>query len=603
MTTPATRPDLLEWVRTSGRSMTPLITDGSLVGFQPASPEDFVPGDIAVFRREGRMIVHRILAVRTNGAERELLEKGDHHPGAAWLSGKFLKGKAVRLTRGLVSRRLDISAQSRRLRLLTRFLCFEAMALEGYMTVRNANRATGWIRWPAKLIGLAAAPFRYALCRVLLTAYPRERPDPADDENTLLLSCFRNAGSIDTPGDGRAVAVRDWNRALGTLGRHGLSPIIGLMAASSSSATQFPAQVTQVSRRHSLRIALNHANALAALSDVSRELEAVAIPYAVLKGPYLYEWLYRDLFPREYEDIDVLVPAGLVEKSIAAFKRAGYECVGGRLTGAFLRRGHFHIRLNATRTDRPPIELHWSLVDRANLYRVHDEELFSRLCEFRTEANHFTVLSAEDELIYLCLHAVKHGVINFIGLRSGYPVEWFCGRTTGNRLLWFMDIHLLLRKERDRLDWRVVAERIRQWNAAEEVMECLRVLDQLHPNSAAAKAIERIGFPEAIVGVPASVKTSPRTMPASRFSFGSGMSHSQGPLARLLKTEAGQTLLERSMRMNPVALIRPIRLLLIGRILVPSPKRLLRYYGTDSRWRLPWLYILHPFHIFQKMLG
>ena len=410
--------------------------------------------------------------------------------------------------------------------------------------------------------------------------HPREKPDSRDERNAFVLSCFRTLGpapAVECP----LSAVRDWYSAVKSLDGHGLLPIIGVTGAGASATPSVPSDVQQLVLRKTLRAVLNHANALVALDDVSREMKAAGIPYAVLKGTYLYELLYRDLFPRAYEDIDLLVPADRIEDAISALRKAGYEGDRKRSGRSSMPRWHFHMGLTSKKPGSPPIELHRSLVDKANLYRVRDEDLFARLREFKAGQSCFTVLSAEDQFIYLCLHTAKHGILNFVGLRGGYAAEWYCGEAVGTRLLWFLDIELFLRKEKDNLDWHAVSERVREWNVSDDVMSCLRVLQLLQPLSQAEYAMERLGC--------SSIEGTKRV-------------RRRGAFDRILRSGVGRALLERSTRTNLAFSIRPIRFLLIWRILVPSPSRLLNYHGREKRLWLPWLYIIHPFHMIRKML-
>lgn len=412
--------------------------------------------------------------------------------------------------------------------------------------------------------------------------HPRGAPDAREEQSAFVLSCFRALGPA--PAVARPMsAVQDWADATKALERHGLLPILGVAAVVGASTTpSIPAGVQQLAVRSKLRLALYQANTLDALADVSREMKAAGIPYAVLKGTYLYELLYRDLFPREYGDIDLLVPGDRIEDATVALRRAGYDGAGVRPGRPSMPRWHFHATLTSKKPGGLPIELHRSLVDKANLHRVRDADLFARLREFKARGRCFTVLSAEDQFIYLCLHAAKHGILNVLGLRGGYAAEWYCRMMTGNRLIWFLDIELFLRHEKENLDWLVVSERSQEWNVAEDVMNCLRVLALLQPASQAQHAMERLG--------------------GSRREAGPTTARRTGMMDRILRSSPGRALLERSMNVSPTLLIRPIRLFLIGRILAPSPTRLLRYHGRQSRLWLPWLYIIHPFCMLRKML-
>lgn len=397
-------------------------------------------------------------------------------------------------------------------------------------------------------------------------------------QNAFALACFRAIGSaseLKRPWD----AVRDWKQALRTLEIHGLLPFLGHAA---SGAFPLPDNVRQLVLVNKLRTATYQSNALDALTGISGEMKSAGVPYAVLKGPYLYELLYRDLFPRAYGDIDLLVPARRVTEATAALERAGYDSGSKPGKHASMPRWHFHVILTSNKPGGLPVELHRTLVDKANLYRICNEELFGRITEFNTGRGGFTVLSLEDQFIYLCLHVAKHGVLNAVGLRGGYAAEWYCSPAAGNRLLCFLDIDLFLMQQMDHLDWAAVAERAQRWNVSDDLINCLRVLRLLQPESPAAVAMQRLGHPAHATGA----------APVRR----------HGALDCVLRSVTGRALLERSMRTCSRFSFRPVRCLLIGSCLAPSPSRLLRYYGKTNYAWIPWLYLIHPFHMFRKIL-
>ncbi len=413
------------------------------------------------------------------------------------------------------------------------------------------------------------------------------KTDSCGEQNAFALACFRAIVS-ETEEQRPWVSVRDWNRAVQTLEIHGLLPIL-------CRASEAPEDVQRLALEAKLRAATYQTNALDALNDISREMKAAGIPFAVLKGTYLYELLYRDLFPRQYGDIDLLVPSERIEDAVSALERVGYEGDRKRAGRPSMPRWHFHAALTSKKPGGLPVELHRSLVDRANLYRIREEELFGRLTEFRARQGGFTVLCAEDQLIYLCLHVAKHGSLNAIGLRNGFAPEWFCDPAAGNRLLWFLDIEIFLRKHKTLLDWPAVAERMERWNVFDDMMHCLRVIKALQPESQAEYAMERLGG--------SSLETDSMRNASSIVAGKAKSARRKGILDRGLQSAAGQALLARSMRVNPMLFIRPIRLFLVWRILAPSPSRLLKYHGRQKRLWLPWLYLVHPFHMLRKMLG
>lgn len=578
MTTPADAGEPLPDVcRTSGRSMAPLIHAGATVVLRRTAPAAVVPGDIIVFLREGKLIAHRLLAVRGQDADVQLREKGDNVHRATWIPGSSLRGKAIELRQGHWRRNLELEPGRRRLRWLMNFSRWEGDAVERYVAAKAQGRGVGRLRWLLLPLAALAAPARWLCFRLLLTVYPRRQA--IDDRPALqyMLGLFRNLFTNSVP---EAIPeIQDWCSVAEAAAAHGVQPLLARMPPAAIPRPAWPAHLAEQGRRQTYRIALQHTLAKPALRAAARALTEAGLPYAVLKGPALYEALYQNVFPREYEDLDILVARQQVPTALAALQSVGYTVIGGRLNQAFLRLGHFHLALRSARPDWPPIELHWSWVDRGNLYRLPDNEGLARRRDCGTGAEAFSVLAPEDQLIYLCLHAAKHAPLNQLGLRQGCPPVWFLRACAGNRLLWFADIALLLRRHGDQLDWAAMLQRVRDWNVLDAVGDCLRVLDLLAPASPARFALNKLDAGDTARAPAASVQERlPR--PASR-----------------------GRLLDWTMRVQPFLLFRPIRILLIGEILLPAPDRLLAYYRVRSRWHLPWLYVSHPFHMAGRLLG
>jgi len=580
--------DLFDVVRTSGRSMAPLIADNSIIRFVRVSSEAVIPGDIIVFRQEGRLVAHRLIATRASGATIELREKGDNCLRATWVPGASLMGKAVELRCGQSSRMLDGGGRLVLIRWLTFLSRLEADVIERYVRVKARGGVFALLKWVMLPAAVLAAPFRYLVVRMLLTAYPLKAQVDSIPALRYILGVFRNLFRNQAVEPDFGKDIDDWNMVFEIAAVHGILPLMGRGADGGGSNPELPLRAREELKKQSYRIALNHTMTLQAMREITRVLSAADVSHAVLKGPFLYEWLYRDMFPREYEDVDILVSPGQVSIALTTLESIGYRMSGGRLVRAFTRIGHFHFAMKPSRRGWPPVELHWSLVDRGNLYRIRDSECLARIRPFGTGGDSFTVLSIEDQFIYLCLHAVKHGAINFIGLMRRRDAVWFCRPNAGNRLLWFADIALLLRKSMDDMNWQLLCERAALWNVTEDVCECLSVMDIVAPGSPARSALNRLlpgAQRDAVLntGDPQSVEA-----------------HSEGEFARLTVTDR---LLDWAMRMNPAMSIRPIRILLLGRLFFPSPRRLLVYHGVRTPWLLPWLYLRHPFNIIGKLLN
>jgi hypothetical protein len=183
--------------------MAPLIRDRSLVLYVREEPPRAAPGDIVVFRRDGRLIAHRVIGLRGEGASAEFREKGDNTLRAFWLPLSSIAGKAVELRLGGFSRSLDADASDRRLRLLTRWSAAEADLIEIYLRLAGRAAAFRLVKWFLLPAAAVAIPLRRALFRFLLGVYPELRAGRRGDRDRRCARLFPR----DIPG-GRRNAAR-----------------------------------------------------------------------------------------------------------------------------------------------------------------------------------------------------------------------------------------------------------------------------------------------------------------------------------------------------------------------------------------------------------
>lgn len=404
----------------------------------------------------------------------------------------------------------------------------------------------------------------------------RHRQDPAEAvtfEHQLLLQCLDGTGGVSA-----IASVRDWDRTVVDLMWHGVAPLAAVTLTDADLSAKVPQRALATLKQIRGRCTLFHKTVLDVLRDLDPRFRQRRVRYAILKGPFLYEAYYRG-FPRPYGDLDLVVAEADLEPSIEILESMGYAVEGSRLNRFLMRRGHFHLVLKPESRNLPMIELHWSLVDRANLYRIDDAAVMARVTDFAVGETMFSTLSKEDTFLYLCLHIVKHGILNSLGLRSGYPAEWFCRRTSGNRLIWFIDLDFFLQKEMEHVDWQVVAARAREWNVVRDIEDSLKVLGLVLPGSRADEVLKRIGFQ--------------KTSDAGR----------QRAMERFLQTPRGHRVLGRMMEMHPDFIFRPARLLFLGHLLFPSRRDIREYHRARAAWPLPLLYLVHPFHMLLKLLS
>ena len=567
MTEPAIKMDTLVRI-VRGTSMWPLLRSGLRVGIRPVPPATLRSGDIIAFKTPKQVVLHRVVSVKQTGDQLLIREKGDNRPFTTVIHADQVLGKAVWFSGN--GTRTDLDHPRRfNLRVVTGLSraegkVFDALRaiwlrLAGNTRTRAAARATRVVRsmlLPAKWL---VSPLYFSLYR--------KEPRGADAACAeALLACIRHTcgGEVSAP---PFPGAADWNDAMEAAVGHGVE---GLVADNLDLPPGDPRRRNMQILRY--RGARQYAATVATLLTAQRALAAKAIPFIALKGPSLASEIYSDPTVRPSADIDLLVRKRDVDAALTALAGETHELHGSETSRAIARRSHFHLVLDPVKPPHTKIELHWDLVDRANLYRIDSDDLFERTRHVSVEGTDCAVPGIEDALIYLCLHAAKHGLFNASGLKSHRAPAWYCGAATGNRLIWFVDLHRHLARHEGAIDWPAVRARSEQWNVLDEVGDTLRVLDLLLPGPRTAAALDALGIPPATTGGHAA--TGWRERLAGKF------------------MTAGNDLV-----------IRPARLMTMRSFLFPSPASVLRYYRSTSRWMLPILYVRHPFHMARRLFG
>jgi signal peptidase len=88
-------------LRVSGISMVPAIRPGDLISVERARVEEISSGEIVVFKREGRLVAHRVVARTGIPSESYLVTRGDRtRRNDALVSSAELVGRITRIERG-----------------------------------------------------------------------------------------------------------------------------------------------------------------------------------------------------------------------------------------------------------------------------------------------------------------------------------------------------------------------------------------------------------------------------------------------------------------------------------------------------------------------
>ncbi len=230
------------------------------------------------------------------------------------------------------------------------------------------------------------------------------------------------------PGAPVGPAPEDAGALVRTAGRHGLA---GFTAhALERAGWTLPGPVREALRRESLSSA---ARAIRVNTLLLRSLDALAaagVVPVVLKGTALARRYYPEPFHRATTDVDLLVAREQVEAASGALEGLGLRRVPERPG-----HGGEHTHHREFQGPAGLVELHFRALTGYGL-ALEAEALLERAEEAELEGRRVRYLRAEDELVYLSLHASNHLL---------------------QRLSWLFDLKLLV-LARPELRWDRVVE-------------------------------------------------------------------------------------------------------------------------------------------------
>lgn len=184
---------------------------------------------------------------------------------------------------------------------------------------------------------------------------------------------------------------------------HGLAGVV--YDAWLASGTPLPADLARKLDARRIARELDHGAHLAILQRVDRALVGAGLRAVVLKGPLLAERFYARPSARATSDIDLLVTEYALERTAAALVDIGYVASDDPRE-EWYRREHHHLHL--AHPHALPLELHFHAY-RGFGHTMHSAPLLARSGPISgVVLAAISVLAAEDEVVYLAVHAAAH---------------------------------------------------------------------------------------------------------------------------------------------------------------------------------------------------
>jgi Uncharacterised nucleotidyltransferase len=179
---------------------------------------------------------------------------------------------------------------------------------------------------------------------------------------------------------------------------------------------------------HNARRNLMFTGELVRILDCLERHSVPAIPY---KGPVLAETVYGDLALRYFSDLDVLVLPSDVRRAKTALQALGYtptSKLSDAEERAYIATGYEYTFDGPV--NRNLLEIQWGILPKFYAVDFDSGALFARAVTGSVGGRTVRILSSEDLLLALCVHAAKHAWIRLCWLRDiagaveSPPLDW-----------------------------------------------------------------------------------------------------------------------------------------------------------------------------------
>lgn len=249
-----------------------------------------------------------------------------------------------------------------------------------------------------------------------------------------------------------------WSDTLAAAAHHGLSPLVYRHVHGAGPAA--PSAVVRELRERYLSSAAANMRLFHGLSIILRAMRAADVPVIPLKGACLADTVYGNIALRPMVDLDLLVKPADLPRAIQALRDLGYD--SERPFDPAAQQAGFQDMPPMRRPGGAMVELHWTLVTPLCGARIDERELegiWERSAPATIAGVPSRMLSPEDLLLHLCMHASVHHRFADVGLKS------------------FVDMAEVVRHYESALDWPAFAARANTWGVSNGVRMALMLAE------------------------------------------------------------------------------------------------------------------------------
>jgi len=244
----------------------------------------------------------------------------------------------------------------------------------------------------------------------------------------------------------------DWTGLLQQALKQGVGPLLYRRVSANDADAAIPPDFVEELRGVYMVSALRNMRLYHQLRKLLLLLQTGGIPAIVLKGAHLAEFIYRDVAVRPMQDIDIMVREEDLRATGSLLQEAGYATPPEAYP---FSSDYYHLPILVHPQFPAPVEVHRSIGDDTGPHPIDTDGLWARARPAKVIGMATLVLSPEDLLLHMSLHAsVQH--------------KFEVG------LIHLCDIAEITRRYGAEMDWDQVGRRSCAWGAARGVYLTLR---------------------------------------------------------------------------------------------------------------------------------
>ncbi len=255
----------------------------------------------------------------------------------------------------------------------------------------------------------------------------------------------------------------DWDEVFEFAQTHGVTPLLHRNLKSRYADLRVPEAIQTRLRDTYRATGIRNTRIFAQLNGILKGFRAAGIDVVVLKGAHLAELVYEEVALRPMGDVDLLVRPGDLRAATQLLRSMGYEQPGHEGSASPRHQEPVVEQMEIDSFRKPGgllLDIHYFAVIPGQTEKASIESVWDRAMTVRLGGAEALVLSPEDLLLHLCVHAA---------LNHGFAV----------RLVNICDIPAVVDRFGDRFDWAVFWGRSREWGAERAALVTFALAERL----------------------------------------------------------------------------------------------------------------------------